>query len=300
MLREDGMVYDDGTTSRLAEDHYFLTTTTAKAGLVMQHLEFCRQVLFPELDVQLTSVSDQWAQFSIAGPKTRDLLKEIVDPSEDLSNEGFPFMGAREVALRGGIKARLFRISFSGEMAFEISVPARYGEALARNLMSAGKPFGVTPYGTEALGVMRIEKGHVAGPELNGTTTAADLGLGKMMSTKKDFVGRVMAGREALVAPDRQVGGRHQADRPHAPPALRRAHHPEGQDARSGHRPGLCHLGLFLAGARPVDRAGAGRARPRAHRRDRCRARSRCAARTTRSSFASPVFYDPDGGRQRG
>ncbi|TIW86398.1 MAG: sarcosine oxidase subunit alpha, partial [Mesorhizobium sp.] len=96
MLREDGIVYDDGTTSRLAEDHYFLTTTTAKAGLVMQHLEFCRQVLFPELDVQLTSVSDQWAQFSIAGPKTRDLLREIVDPAEDLSNEGFPFMGARE------------------------------------------------------------------------------------------------------------------------------------------------------------------------------------------------------------
>ncbi|TIV25992.1 MAG: sarcosine oxidase subunit alpha, partial [Mesorhizobium sp.] len=153
MLREDGIVYDDGTTSRLAEDHYFLTTTTAKAGLVMQHLEFCRQVLFPELDVQLTSVSDQWAQFSIAGPKTRDLLKEIVDPAEDLSNEGFPFMGAREVKLRGGLKARLFRISFSGEMAFEISVPARYGEAMARNLMIAGEPFGVTPYGTEALGV---------------------------------------------------------------------------------------------------------------------------------------------------
>ena len=89
MLREDGIVYDDGTTSRLAEDHYFLTTTTAKAGLVMQHLEFCRQLLFPELDVQLTSVSDQWAQFSIAGPHTRNLLREIVQPREDLSNEGF-------------------------------------------------------------------------------------------------------------------------------------------------------------------------------------------------------------------
>ena len=93
MLREDGIVYDDGTTSRLAEDHYFLTTTTANAGKVMQHLEFCRQVLWPELDVQLTSVTDQWAQFSIAGPKSRDLLKEIVDPAEDLSNEGFPVHG---------------------------------------------------------------------------------------------------------------------------------------------------------------------------------------------------------------
>ena len=288
MLREDGMVYDDGTTSRLAEDHYFLTTTTAKAGPVMQHLEFCRQVLFPELDVQLTSVSDQWAQFSIAGPKTRDLLREIVEPAEDLSNEGFPFMGAREVALRGGITARLFRISFSGEMAFEISVPARFGDALVRNLMIAGKPFGVTPYGTEALGVMRIEKGHVAGPELNGTTTAADLGLGKMMSTKKDFVGRVMAGREALVGAGPPGRGRHQAGRQGAAPALRRAYHPEGRHAGPGNRPGLCHFRLLLADARPVDRAGAGRARPRAHRRNRRAHTIRCAARTTRSSFATP------------
>ncbi|TGS59145.1 sarcosine oxidase subunit alpha, partial [Mesorhizobium sp. M3A.F.Ca.ET.201.01.1.1] len=140
MLREDGIVYDDGTTSRLAEDHYFLTTTTAKAGLVMQHLEFSRQVLFPDLDVQLTSATDQWAQFSIAGPNARKLLQDLVDPSEDLTNEGFPFMGAREVKLRGGVIARLFRISFSGEMAFEISVPARYGAAMAENLMIAGKP----------------------------------------------------------------------------------------------------------------------------------------------------------------
>src|SRR5262249_9612061 len=147
MLREDGIVMDDGTTSRLAEDHYFLTTTTAKAGPVMQHLEFCRQVLWPEFDVQLASVTDQWAQFSIAGPKTRDLLREIVDPSEDLSNEGFPFMGAREVPLRGGPRARLYRISFSGELAFEIGVPARYGEALVRNLMEVGEKYGVIPYG---------------------------------------------------------------------------------------------------------------------------------------------------------
>ncbi len=112
-------------------------------------------------------------------PKTRDLLKEIVDPAEDLSNEGFPFMGAREVALRGGIKARAVPHLVLSEMAFEISVPARFGDAMARNLMLAGAPFGVTPYGTEALGVMRVEKGHVAGPELSGTTTAADLGLAR-------------------------------------------------------------------------------------------------------------------------
>ncbi len=161
MLREDGLVYDDGTTSRLAEDHYFLTTTTAKAGLVMQHLEFLPAGAVPRtrraahLGVRpVGAVLDR-------RPKTRDLLKEIVDPGEDLSNEGFPrSWRARRVQLRGGVKARLFRISFSGEMAFEISVPARFGDALVRNLMAAGEQFGVTPYGTEALGVMRVEKGH--------------------------------------------------------------------------------------------------------------------------------------------
>ncbi|TIX64900.1 MAG: sarcosine oxidase subunit alpha, partial [Mesorhizobium sp.] len=299
MLREDGIVYDDGTTSRLAEDHYFLTTTTAKAGLVMQHLEFCRQVLFPELDLQLTSVSDQWAQFSIAGPKTRDLLREIVDPLDDLSNEGFPFMGAREVALRGGIKARLFRISFSGEMAFEISVPARYGEALVRNLMIAGKPFGVTPYGTEALGVMRVEKGHVAGPELNGTTTAADLGLGKMMSTKKDFIGRVMAGREALVAPDRQVVvGIKPTDKARR---LRSGAHviPKGEIPGPGNDQGyvtsVCFsptldqwIGLGLV-ERGRERIG-----------EIVRAHDPLRGEEYDVELCNPVFYDPEGGRQRG
>ncbi|TIQ35295.1 MAG: sarcosine oxidase subunit alpha [Mesorhizobium sp.] len=299
MLREDGIVYDDGTTSRLAEDHYFLTTTTAKAGPVMQHLEFCRQVLFPELDVQLTSVSDQWAQFSITGPKTRDLLREIVDPAEDLSNEGFPFMGAREVKLSGGIKARLFRISFSGEMAFEISVPARYGEALVRNLMIAGEPFGVTPYGTEALGVMRIEKGHVAGPELNGTTTAADLGLAKMMSTKKDFVGRVMAGREALVSPNRQVVvGIKPTDKARR---LRSGAHiiPKGETPGPGNDQGyvtsVCFspvldqwIGLGLV-ERGRERIG-----------EIVRAHDPLRGEEYDVELCNSVFYDPDGGRQRG
>ncbi|RWQ33437.1 MAG: sarcosine oxidase subunit alpha [Mesorhizobium sp.] len=299
MLRGDGIVYDDGTTSRLAEDHYFLTTTTAKAGPVMQHLEFCRQVLFPELDVQLTSVSDQWAQFSIAGPKTRDLLSEIVDPAEDLSNEGFPFMGAREVALRGGIRARLFRISFSGEMAFEISVPARYADALVRNLTLAGKQFGVTPHGTEALGVMRIEKGHVAGPELNGTTTAADLGLGKMMSTKKDFIGRVMAGREALVAPDRQVVvGIKSTDRARR---LRSGAHiiPKGEIPGSANDQGYVTSVCFSPtldqwiGLALVER-GRERIGEIVHAHDPLRGEDYDV------ELCNPVFYDPDGGRQRG
>ena len=299
MLREDGMVYDDGTTSRLAEDHYFLTTTTAKAGLVMQHLEFCRQVLFPELDVQLTSVSDQWAQFSVAGPKTRDLLMAVVDPGEDLSNEGFPFMAAREVKMRGGVTARLFRISFSGEMAFEISVPARFGDALVRNLMIAGEQFGVTPYGTEALGVMRVEKGHVAGPELNGMTTAADLGLGKMMSTKKDFIGRVMAGRDALVAPDRQVVvGIKPVDKARrlrsGAHVIRKGDVPAPQ-TDGGYVTSVCFspmldqwIGLGLV----------------AHGRERigeiAMAHDPLRGEDYEIELCHPVFYDPEGGRQRG
>jgi heterotetrameric sarcosine oxidase alpha subunit len=203
MLREDGIVMDDGTTSRLAEDRFFITTTTANAGRVFQHMEYCHQVLWPELDVQFISATDQWAQFSVAGPRARDTLAGIIGADFDISNEAFPYMGAAEITMRNGIPARLYRISFSGELAYEIAVPARYGEALARNLMVVGAQFGIMPYGTEALGVMRIEKGHVSGNELDGRTTARDLGLDRMMSTKKDYIGRVMAGRPALLDPER-------------------------------------------------------------------------------------------------
>jgi methylglutamate dehydrogenase subunit C len=203
MLREDGFVLDDGTVSRLAGDRFLMTTTTANAGRIFQHMQFCRQVLWPELDVQFVSVTDEWAQFSVAGPRSRDTLAPLVDPPFDISNGAFPYMEVGQLTLCGGIPARLYRLSFSGELAYEIGVPARYGDALARTLMKAGAPFGIVAYGTEALGVMRIEKGHVAGNEIDGRTTARDLGLGRMLSTKKDFIGRVMAGRPALVADDR-------------------------------------------------------------------------------------------------
>jgi sarcosine oxidase subunit alpha len=198
MLREDGIVMDDGTTARLGADHFLMSTTTLNAAKVMQHLEFCHQVLWPSLDVQMVSVTEQWAQFSIAGPRSRALLGRILDPDIDLSNEALPYMGVMAIRV-GGVQGRLFRVSFSGELAFELAVPARYGNALMQKLCAEG----AVPYGTEALGVMRIEKGHPAGNELNGTTTARDLGMGRMMSTKKDFIGRVMAERPGLCAPDR-------------------------------------------------------------------------------------------------
>ena len=203
MLREDGFVQDDGTVARLAIERYVMTSTTANAVRFMQHLEFCRQVLWPSLDVQLTSVSEQWAQFAIAGPQSRAVLRKLIDDKHDISDKAFPHLAARELTVCGGVAARLFRLSFSGERAFELAVPARYGDAMIRAIMAAGEEFGITPYGIEALSVMRIEKGHVAGQEMNGQLTARDLGLGRMVSTKKDYVGRVMAGRPALLAPDR-------------------------------------------------------------------------------------------------
>jgi methylglutamate dehydrogenase subunit C len=138
-----------------------------------------------------------------AGPRSRDVLRKVVDASYDIADASFRYMAAAPITVMGGIEARLFRISFSGELAYEIAVPAGYGDALIRRIMEAGREWGIVPYGTEALSVMRIEKGHVAGNEINGQTTARDLGLGKMMSTKKEYIGRVMAQREALIAADR-------------------------------------------------------------------------------------------------
>jgi sarcosine oxidase subunit alpha len=203
MLREDGFVMDDGTTARFAQDRYVLTTTTVNAGKVMQHIDHARQVLWPDLDVQATSVTEQWATFAVAGPQSRGLLQRLL-PDMDLSNGGLPYMAARECVWNQR-RARLIRLSFSGELAYEISVPAGAADGLVRMLFDLGQPLGITPYGTEALGVMRIEKGHPAGNELNGTTTAADLGMGRMMAKKKDYIGRVMAGRPGLLDGGRQV-----------------------------------------------------------------------------------------------
>jgi methylglutamate dehydrogenase subunit C len=198
MLREDGIAFDDGTTSRLAEDRYFMTTTTANAGRVFQHMQFCHQVLWPEFDVQFVSATDEWAQYSLAGPRSREVLRKLIDRPFSIANADFPYMAVAECTVCGGTPARIYRLSFSGELAYEIGVPARSGDALARALVHAGEEFGIAPYGTEALGVMRIEKGHVAGNEIDGRTTADDLGLGRMMSTKKDFIGRVMSTRPGL------------------------------------------------------------------------------------------------------
>ena len=198
MLREDGIVFDDGTTARMGENEYVMTTTTANAVTVFRHLEFCRQCLWPDMDVQLISTTEAWAQFSVAGPNARKLLQKLVD--QDIGDAAFPYMGAGNITV-GGLRARLFRISFSGELAYEIAVPTRYGDALLREMLTQGAEFDPIVYGTEALGVMRIEKGHVAGGELNGQSTALNMGLGKMVSKKKDSIGMVLSQREGLSDP---------------------------------------------------------------------------------------------------
>jgi len=202
MLREDGMVFDDGTTARLGDEHFVMTTTTANAVKVMSTLEYLLQVEWRGLKVYLTSVTEQWAAMALAGPDARRVLREIA-PEQDWNDAALPYMGCCAATL-AGIPARIFRISFSGELSFEINVPADYGRAMWEKLMAAGAPFGISPYGTEAMGVLRIEKGHVAGMELDGRTTPDDLGLGQLVSTRKDCIGKRSLKRPALAAPGRK------------------------------------------------------------------------------------------------
>ena len=205
MLRDDGMVFDDGTTSRLSDAHYLMTTTTLNAVAVMQHLEYLLQVVWPELEVFATSVTEQWAAAALSGPKARDVLAGIV--SIDMGNEAFPFLAVGRcdlVADGRRVSARLFRISYSGELAYEIHVPVTEGRAMWEAVMAAGEPFGIMPYGTEAMSTLRIEKGHVViGPEADGRTTADDLGLGKLVNANKACIGKPLSARAALTAPDR-------------------------------------------------------------------------------------------------
>jgi sarcosine oxidase subunit alpha len=201
MLREDGIVFDDGTIARLAEDRFFVTTTTGNAAAVLAHMEFHLQTCWPDLDVQLASVTDQWAAMSVAGPRARDTMAAAVT-GLDLANDAFPFTAVGE-GIVAGAPVRVFRISFSGERAYEIATPAGYGELVWDAVMQAGEAHAITPYGVEALGLLRIEKGHVAGAELNGQTTAADLGLARMLKKRGDFIGRALATRPGLADPAR-------------------------------------------------------------------------------------------------
>ncbi len=201
MLREDGMMLDDGTTARLAAEQFVLTTTTANSAAVLEHLEFQLHSACPHLDVLISDVTDEWAQFAVAGPQARAVLAAAL-PGFDVSNAAFPFMAAAAMEL-DGIPGRIFRISFSGELAYEVAVPARHAASAWQALLRAGEPLGLRPYGLDALNTLRIEKGHITGAELNGNTSAADLGFGRMLKKTGNFVGRTLSQRAGMCSPER-------------------------------------------------------------------------------------------------
>jgi sarcosine oxidase subunit alpha len=204
MCTVDGMVLDDGVSLRLAPDRYLMTTTTGNAARVLNWLEEWHQTEWPDLQVTLTSVTEQWATLAVVGPDSRRLLGRLA-PELDVSAEAFGFMTFRDTRLASGIPARIARISFSGELAYEISVASWFGAALWRSAVECGADLAVTPYGTDAMHVLRAEKGYpIIGQDTDGTVTPDDLGLGWAVSRRKDFVGRRSLTRPDTLRPDRK------------------------------------------------------------------------------------------------
>ena len=205
MCTADGMVFDDGVTMRLGPEHYLMSTTTGNAAAVLDWLEEWLQTEWTDLRVRCTSVTDQWATVAVVGPDSRAVLQRVV-PELDVSAAGFPFMEFRDAQLRGGIPARICRISFSGELAFEINVAAWYGQATWDLVHAEGGDLGITPYGTETMHVLRAEKGFpIVGQDTDGTVTPHDLGMSWAVSKKKaDFLGKRSFSRADTARTDRK------------------------------------------------------------------------------------------------
>lgn len=296
MLREDGLAYDDGTTWRLSQTDFLMTTTTANAGKVMQQLEYYLDIVWPDLKVALTSVSDQWAGAAIAGPHSRDVLAACVTGTA-VDNDTLPFMGI----VRGeidGVPVMICRLSFSGERAYEVYCGAGHGLHVWEALMEAGKPFAIVPYGLEALGTLRIEKGHVTGAEIDGRTTGRDLYLDWMLSKKKPFAGSMMMDREGLCDDDRirLVGIVALDDRPLGGGAHIVEHNDPAEIRDSiGHVTAGCYspaLGKYIALA--LVKGGKTRHGTRAFVSDPLRKRFGPV------EIVSHHFYDPEGSRMHG
>ncbi len=204
MCTPDGMIFDDGVTLRLDQDRYFMTTTTGGAAKVLDWLEEWQQTEWPELDVTFTSVTEQWSTIAVVGPKSRAVLATVA-PELDLANEAFPFMTFRETVLASGIPARVCRISFSGELAYEINVPSWYGLSVWEAVTEAGAQYNITPYGTETMHVLRAEKGYpIVGQDTDGTVTPQDAGMDWVVSKVKDFIGRRSYQRNDALRADRK------------------------------------------------------------------------------------------------
>ena len=204
LLREDGFIIDDGVIGRIAEDRFHVTTTTGGAANVLHIMEDFRQTELPQLKVWLTSTSEQWAVLVVNGPRAREVIAGLVE-EVDLSPMAFPHMTVREGRI-AGVPARLFRISFTGELGYEINVPARQAEKVWAAIAAAGQPLGLTMYGTEAAHVLRAEKGYIiVGQDTDGTVTPDDVGLGRMVSfAKADFIGKRSLSRAGVTGDDRK------------------------------------------------------------------------------------------------
>ncbi|HEX2256156.1 MAG TPA: sarcosine oxidase subunit alpha family protein [Afifellaceae bacterium] len=298
MCREDGMVFDDGTTARLAEHRYLMTTTTGGAAAVLGHLEEYLQTEWTDLRVRLTSVTEQWAVAAIAGPRSRDVLAALA-PGLDISKEAFPFMSWRDADV-AGLPARIFRISFTGELQYELNVPWHFGEALWDALMEAGARFDIAPYGTEAMHVLRAEKGFViVGQDTDGMQTPDDLGLRRMVSTKKNFIGRRSLSRSDCVRP-----GRHQLVG--LLPENLNMVLPEGsqlvEQGTAGHPPPVPMLGFVTSSYwSPALRRGFCLALVADGRRRHGEViEAALADRAVPVTICDPLFYDPEGRRRDG
>ena len=204
MLRDDGIVMDDGTSWRLSENEYLMTTSTAQAGNVMSWLEELLQTRWSDLKVNVTSVSEQWAAVAVSGPKSRELIKKCLQDPAVIENGNFPFMGFISTKLKGDIPCRIVRISFSGELGYEIYIVSDYANTMMDMLWEEMQKFNGCLYGLETLGALRVEKGHVTGAELDGRVTIEDAGLEKMASTKKSYIGSAMRKRGVLNSEDRE------------------------------------------------------------------------------------------------
>jgi sarcosine oxidase subunit alpha len=296
MLRDDGIVLDDGTATRLAPDRFFVTTSTGKAADALERLEFLLDTAWPDLRVAVSSVTDEWAAMSLAGPQSRAILAAAF-PTLDVSNEALPHMGRLEASWQDR-PLRILRLSYSGERAYEIYVGATAGEPIWQHLIDAGAPFGLKPYGVEALGALRVEKGHVAGPEIDGRTTLDDLGLGRMAGKRTGFVGDVLRRRPGLRSPDRQrlvglecvePGSRLRGGAILFEPGEPVAGHGRGRVTSVTYSPSLGRyigLGLLAGGADAVG--------------TEVRAVHPLKGETVRARVVSPVFLDPAGERLHG
>ncbi len=204
MCKADGMVFDDGVTLRLAEDRFLMHTTTGGAAGVLDWLEEWLQTEWPELDVTCTSVTEQLATVAVVGPRSRDVIGKLVT-GLDVSNDAFKFMSFQDVTLDSGIEARISRISFSGELAYEIAIPSWHGLRVWEDVYAAGQEFNITPYGTETMHVLRAEKGFIiVGQDTDGTVTPQDAGMEWVVSKLKDFVGKRSFSREDNLREDRK------------------------------------------------------------------------------------------------